>query len=127
MNPPNPQTHSNKGQILTATLAAVTAIIIGATAACTAFNATPSECIKAAELAGLPDNIVEQLQKPDDLNVLERAALQQALRRAGIDDICDDLTQAKPDILGPTPNDQSSDREVPSTSEQTTGSPNIGR
>ena len=117
MHQPSTPVHSTKRELLNGALITVVTLIIGITAACTAFDAAPSECIKAAELAGLPNTMVEQLRKPDDLNALERAALQQALRQAGIDDICDVLPQAKPDIPGPAPNDQSSEREAPSTSE----------
>ena len=57
--------------------------------ACT--SAAPSECVKAAEDAGLPENIVEQIKKPGDLNVIERVALREVLKKAGLDDICDQI------------------------------------
>ena len=56
---------------------------------CIFFNAAPSECIEAAEDAGLPDSVIDQLRNPEGLNALERAALQQALNRVGIDDVCE--------------------------------------
>ena len=56
-------------------------------AACST-SAVPSECIKVAENAGLPKSMIEQLKKPGDLNALERIALREALKRAGIDDVC---------------------------------------
>ena len=69
--------------ILTAALTIV--LITG----CTLFNAAPPECIEAAEGARLPDSVIEQLRNPAGLNALERAALQQALNQAEIDDVCD--------------------------------------
>lgn len=52
-------------------------------------SVAPSKCIEAAEGAGLPAPVIEQLKKPGDLNALERIALKQALKRVGIDDLCD--------------------------------------
>ena len=57
--------------------------------ACT--GAAPSECVKAAEDAGLPENVIEQLKKPGDLNAIERVALREVLKKAGLDDICDQI------------------------------------
>ena len=57
-------------------------------AGCGLFNAAPSECIAAAEDAGLPDSVIEQLEDPEGLNPLERAALQKAIKRAGIHEQC---------------------------------------
>ena len=57
-------------------------------AACGFFNAAPMACIEAAEDAGLPDRAIDQLRKPGDLNPAQRAGLQQALKRAGIEDAC---------------------------------------
>ena len=65
------------------------AVIAVITTACNFFNAAPSECIRAAEDAELPDDVIDQLENPGDLNALERVALQQALKRAGIDDVCE--------------------------------------
>ena len=56
-------------------------------AACST-SAAPSECIRAAERVGLPESMIEQIKKPGDLNALERIALREALKRAGIDDVC---------------------------------------
>ncbi len=64
-------------------------LALGLSAGCGFFNAAPSECIQAAEEAGLSDEIIDQLENPGDLNALERAALQQALRQAGVDDVCE--------------------------------------
>ena len=73
----------------TATIITIALLTLGLSAGCNFFNATPSECIEAAEDASLPDEVIEQLRKPDNPNALERAALQQALRRARIDDVCE--------------------------------------
>ena len=56
-------------------------------AACST-SAVPSECIRAAENAGLPEAMMEHLKKPGDLNAFERIALREALKRAGVDDVC---------------------------------------
>ena len=56
-------------------------------AACST-SAAPSECIKAAESAGLPDKVIEQLKNPGDLNAIERIALRKALEKAGLDRLC---------------------------------------
>ena len=74
----------------------VTALTVGLAVACSLFNAAPSECIAAAEDAGLPDSVIEQLRNPDGLNAVERAALQRALRQAGIDDVCDAVAETAP-------------------------------
>ena len=58
--------------------------------ACT--SAAPSECVKAAEGAGLPDSVIEQLKKPGDLNAIERVALREVLKKAGLDEICDQIS-----------------------------------
>ena len=52
-------------------------------------SAVPSQCVTAAQEAGLPESIIEQIQNPGDLNALERVALREALKKAGLDDICD--------------------------------------
>ena len=57
--------------------------------ACT--SAAPSACIEAAEAAGLPESVIEQLKKPGDLNAIERIALREALKKAGLDDVCDQI------------------------------------
>ena len=71
-------------------------LTLAAATACTFFNAAPSECIAAAEDAGLPDPVIEQLRDPDGLNAVERAALQRTLKQSGIDDACDDIAGAAP-------------------------------
>ena len=73
-----------------ATRATAVAIVISLVTACSFFNAAPSECVAAAEDAGLPGTVIDQLKNPEGLNALERAALQQALNRARIDDLCQD-------------------------------------
>ena len=57
-------------------------------AACST-SAVPSACIEAAEAAGLPESVIEQLKKPGDLNAIERIALRKALEKVGLDDVCD--------------------------------------
>ena len=74
-------------------MATLTMVLI---AGCTFFNAAPPECIEAAEDARLPDSVIEQLLNPEGLNALERAALQQALNQAGIDDVCDIGAEGQP-------------------------------
>ena len=74
----------------------VTALTVGLVVACSFFNAAPSECIAAAEDAGLPKSVIEQLRNPDGLNAVERAALQRVLRQAGIDDVCDVVMETAP-------------------------------
>ena len=74
-------------KILAPILTAVLTIVL--ITGCTLFNAAPPECIEAAEDARLPDSVIEQLRNPAGLNALERAALQQALNQAEIDDVCD--------------------------------------
>ena len=59
-----------------------------AMAACST-SAVPSACIEAAEAAGLPESVIEQLKKPGDLNAIERIALREALEKVGLDDVCD--------------------------------------
>ena len=63
-------------------------VLAGAVLVGCSTSAVPSECIKAAEAAGLPSSVIEQLKKPGDLNALERVALREALKRAGLDDLC---------------------------------------
>ena len=68
-----------------------TALAVAALAILACTSAAPSECVKAAEDAGLPENIIEKLEKPGDLNAIERIALRETLKKAGLDDICDQL------------------------------------
>lgn len=75
----------------TATIIALATMALGLNAACGFFDAAPNECTQAADEAGLPDEMIEHLRNPEGLNALQRAALQQALRRAGIDDVCASL------------------------------------
>ena len=91
--------------IRTATIITIALLALGLSAGCNFFNAAPSECMQAAEDAGLPDEVIEQLRKPGDLNAFERAALQQALRRAGIDDVCEVASESSPQSDGTDTND----------------------
>ena len=59
-------------------------------------SAAPSACVEAAEAAGLPESVIEQLKKPGELNAIERIALREALKKAGLDDVCDRLTKGSP-------------------------------
>ena len=68
---------------------AVVSLLVGLGIACSFFDAAPSECVKAAEDAGLPDRVVDQLREPDGLSAIERAALQRLLVKSGIDDVCE--------------------------------------
>ena len=74
---------------------AIAMVILATTVAC--INASPSECIQAAEEAGLPDEIIEQLKNPGDLNSAERFALNRALSKAGLASACGEISgeQAK--------------------------------
>ena len=79
-------------------------VILATTLAC--INASPSECIQAAEEAGLPDEVIEQLKNPGDLNPTERFALNRALNKAGIADACGEIagdTEQTEDPERPTP------------------------
>ena len=69
-------------------------LAIASVAGMACFSAAPSECIEAAEEAGLPDEVIEQLRNPGDLNAIERAALNRILSEAGIDDLCDVASEA---------------------------------
>ena len=73
--------------------AAAALCIVFTAAACGFFNATPPACIEAAEEAGLPDQAIEHLRKPGDLNPVQRASLQQILKRAGIEDVCSEAIE----------------------------------
>ena len=93
---------------------ALAAVVISSLAALGCFSsATPSECIEAAEAAGLPDSVIEQLRNPGDLNALERAALNRILSEAGIDDVCEAGVGAADagDISSPTQSDGNSARQ----------------
>lgn len=78
-------------RIIGPTLAVLMIMLV---AALSCFSAAPSECIEAAEEAGLPDEVIEQLRNPGDLNAIERAALRRILEQAGIDDLCDVASDA---------------------------------
>ena len=71
-------------------------LVIALTAAVACSGATPSECIKAAEAAGMPDKVIEQLRNPGDLNAIERAVLNRALSQAGLDDVCEAASRELP-------------------------------
>ena len=68
-----------------------TTFAVAALAALACTSAAPSQCVKAAEAAGLPDSVVEQIKKPGDLNAIERVALREVLKKAGLDDVCDQI------------------------------------
>lgn len=70
-------------------LGVLLAATVLAALACT--SAAPSECVKAAENAGLPESVIEQLKNPGDLNAIERVALREVLKKAGLGDICDQI------------------------------------
>lgn len=72
-------------------------------AAISCLAASPQGCIQAAEDVGLPSHMVDQLRDPDGLNPIEKAALQQALRRTGIDDVCANRAGAETSLPTPTP------------------------
>ncbi len=48
----------------------IASLMLGFSIGCDFFNAAPSECIRAAEDAGLPDHVMEQLRNPDGLNAV---------------------------------------------------------
>ena len=54
-------------------------------------SAAPSACVDAAEKAGLPENVIEQIKKPGELNAVERIALREILKKAGLDEVCDQV------------------------------------
>ena len=64
-------------------------VILATTLAC--INASPSECIRAAEDAGLPDEAIDQLKNPGELNAVERLVLNRALDKAGVGDACGEI------------------------------------
>ena len=111
MNGKDKATASSRAFSFTAT-ALVFALI--ATVAC--FNAAPSECIEAAEAAGLPEEALEQLRNPGDLNAIERAALNRMLSQAGIDDICEVASEAADSAE--VPNSAPSDRPSPGENDE---------
>ena len=74
----------------TAVLLAALTLALSVLAACST-SAAPSECVQAAEKAGLPESVIEQLKKPGDLNAIQRIALREALKKAGLDAICDQI------------------------------------
>ena len=69
---------------------AVSLIAVLSLAACST-SAAPTECLDAAEDAGIPENLLEHIRNPGELNALERIALRNALNAAGLDDICGHL------------------------------------
>ena len=73
------------------------AIAITLVTACSFFNATPSACIEAAQEAGLPKSVIDQLRNPHYLNPVQQAVLQQTLKRAGIDDLCNPSQSPHPE------------------------------
>ena len=68
---------------------AVVSLLVGLGVACSSSDAAPSACVQAAEDAGLPDRVVDQLREPGGLSVVKRDALQRLLVKAGIDDVCE--------------------------------------
>ena len=97
-------------------------VILATTLSC--INASPSECIQAAEEAGLPDEIIEQLKNPGDLNPAERFALNQAVRKAGIADACRKVSGEQDKELTDTellqPDEEEDDTELTESPERPT-------
>ena len=78
-----------RGRRLLASALAALAIALAALACST--SAAPSACVDAAEKAGLPDRVIEQIKKPGELNAVERIALREILKKAGLDEVCDQV------------------------------------
>ena len=70
---------------------ALAALAIALTALACSTSAAPSACVDAAEKAGLPESAIEQLKKPGELNAVERIALREILKKAGLDEVCDQV------------------------------------
>ena len=93
--PPPPRLSGSKKlltrnrRLLPAALVALT--ITAAMALGCSTSAAPSSCVEAAEKAGLPEAVIEQLKKPGELNALERIALREILEKAGLDEVCDQV------------------------------------
>ena len=80
---------SRPAKTLRLTVAWMAAIIF--TISCN--NASPpSACIDAAQRAGLPDGVIDQLGTPGDLEASEWLALNRVLHEAGIADACGEIT-----------------------------------
>ena len=79
-------TNLTAGKRLLITAFAITAFAI---TACT--SAAPSQCVQAAENAGLPESVIEEIKNPGGLNAIERIALRELLKKAGLDDVCDQI------------------------------------
>jgi hypothetical protein len=53
-------------------------------------SAAPKSCVEVAREKGIPEAVVELMERPhDDLNALERIAIRAALDKVGVGDICD--------------------------------------
>ncbi len=51
-------------------------------------DAAPKSCVELAREAGIPEKVIEYIERPGDLNALERIAVREALERTGLDDAC---------------------------------------
>ena len=51
-------------------------------------STAPKSCVELAREAGVPEQIVEYVEKPDGLNSVQRIAVRKALEEAGLDEAC---------------------------------------
>ena len=74
-----------------ATIATLFTILILAAGCST--DVAPSECVQAAEDAGVPNAVVEWMKRPlDELGVIERVAIRKALEEFGLGDACSGIS-----------------------------------
>ena len=52
-------------------------------------STAPKSCVELAREAGVPEQIVEYVEKPAGLNAFQRIAVRKALEEAGLDEACD--------------------------------------
>ncbi len=75
-------------------LLALMAVSLASFTACST-DATPGECIEAAEAAGVPDRVIDWMkQPPGDLGAIERIAIREALEKFGLGEACASLQDA---------------------------------
>ena len=68
------------------TLAAFAAFMVIAVACST--SATPKSCVDLAREKGVPETIIKAIERPEELDAIQRIAVRKALEAVGLEEAC---------------------------------------
>ena len=83
-----PEWSNNRGATLKVHLAiAVFAVLLFVVTACST-STTPSSCVDLAREKGVPETIIKAIERPEELDAMQRIAVRKALEAAGLREAC---------------------------------------